>query len=131
MVCTLCANVCVCERERERESLCVYMYIKYTNICVDFFNMVDGLGGSEVDRDPQSTKELKKRLKKRAEDSDEIVEKRMAKAQSEISHWIEYDYVLVNENIDICLNQIFIIIRAERLKRFRQNNIFDFVEKLS
>ena len=80
---------------------------------------------------PPSTNELKKRLKKRAEDSDQIVEKRMAKAKSEISHWIEYDYVLINNNIEQCLNQIFQIIYAERLKRFRQNNIFDFVEKLS
>tara|TARA_E500000331_G_C16986241_1_gene595757 strand:- start:55 stop:675 length:621 start_codon:yes stop_codon:yes gene_type:complete len=80
---------------------------------------------------PPSTSELKKRLKQRAEDSDQIVEKRMAKARSEISHWIEYDYVLINDNIDKCLDQIFLIIRAERLKRFRQTNIFDFVEKLS
>ncbi len=80
---------------------------------------------------PPSTDELKKRLKKRAEDSDAIVEKRMSKARSEISHWIEYDYVLINNNIDECLEKILVIIQAERLKRFRQNYIFDFVEKLT
>jgi guanylate kinase len=80
---------------------------------------------------PPSTNELKKRLKKRAEDSDEIVENRMSKARSEISHWIEYDYVLINEDIDECLKKILVIIQAERSKRFRQNYIFDFVEKLT
>ena len=80
---------------------------------------------------PPRTNELKKRLKKRAEDSDEIVENRMSKARSEISHWIEYDYVLINEDIDECLKKILVIIQAERSKRFRQNYIFDFVEKLT
>ena len=80
---------------------------------------------------PPSTNELKKRLKKRAEDSDEIVENRMSKARAEISHWIEYDYVLINEDIDECLKKILVIIQAERSKRFRQNYIFDFVEKLT
>ena len=80
---------------------------------------------------PPSTDELKKRLKRRAEDSDEIVENRMSKARSEISHWVEYDYVLINEDINSCLKKILVIIQAERSKRFRQKYIFDFVEKLT
>ena len=80
---------------------------------------------------PPSTDELKKRLKRRAEDSDEIVENRMSKARSEISHWVEYDYVLINEDINKCLENILVIIQAERSKRSRQKYIFDFVEKLT
>ena len=79
---------------------------------------------------PPSTKELENRLKNRAEDSNQIVENRMSKAQSEISHWIEYDYVLINDNIEKCVKEILTIINAERLKRFRQKYIFDFVDKL-
>ena len=80
---------------------------------------------------PPSTDELKKRLKRRAEDSDEILENRMSKAKSEISHWVEYDYVLINEDINKCLENILVIIQAERSKRSRQKYIFDFVEKLT
>ena len=79
---------------------------------------------------PPSTKELENRLKNRAEDSNQIVENRMSKAKSEISHWIEYDYVLINDNIEKCVKEILTIINAERLKRFRQKYIFDFVDKL-
>ena len=80
---------------------------------------------------PPSTMELEKRLKSRAEDSNKIVKNRMSKAQSEISHWVEYDYVLINDDIEECVRKILTIINAERLKRFRQNFIFDFVEKLT
>ena len=79
---------------------------------------------------PPSTKTLKSRLKKRAEDSDLIVKNRMAKAKSEINHWIEYDYVLVNEDIEECTKKIIEILNAERLKRFRQKHLFKFVEQL-
>ena len=54
----------------------------------------------------------------------------MSKAKSEISHWIEYDYVLVNENIKKCKDQIITILNAERNKRSRQKFIFEFTEKL-
>ena len=80
---------------------------------------------------PPSTTELEKRLKSRAEDSNKIVKNRMSKAQSEISHWVEYDYVLINDDIEECVRKILTIINAERLKRFRQNYIFDFVEGLT
>ena len=79
---------------------------------------------------PPSNKILRDRLKKRNEDSDNIMEKRMSKAKNEIGHWIEYDYVLINDEIDKCTKEVMIILDAERKKRFRQNFIFDFVNKL-
>ena len=79
---------------------------------------------------PPSNKILKERLKKRNEDSLEIVNKRMSKAKSEISHWIEYDYVLINEDLVTCTNEVVTILEAERKKRDRQKFIFSFIEKL-
>ena len=79
---------------------------------------------------PPSNMILKKRLKKRNEDSLEIVNKRMSKAKSEISHWIEYDYVLINEDLVTCTNEVVTILKAERKKRDRQKFIFSFIEKL-
>ena len=80
---------------------------------------------------PPSNKILLKRLKKRNEDSDKIVEKRMSKAKSEISHWIEYDYVIINNDIDKSAEEVKTILNAERKKRVRQKFIFDFIEKLT
>ena len=80
---------------------------------------------------PPSTKSLSERLNKRAEDSDITMIKRMNQAKNEISHWIEYDYVLINKDIDVCTKEILLILNAERKKRFRQKFIFDFVEKLT
>ena len=65
---------------------------------------------------PPSNMILKERLKKRNEDSLEIVNKRMSKAKSEISHWIEYDYVLINEDLVTCTNEVVTILKAERKK---------------
>ena len=79
---------------------------------------------------PPSNMILKERLKKRNEDSLEIVNKRMSKAKSEISHWIEYDYVLINEDLVTCTNEVVTILEAERKKRDRQKFIFSFIEKL-
>ena len=79
---------------------------------------------------PPSNTELLKRLKKRAEDSNEIVSKRMSKAKSEISHWIEYDYVLINKNLNKCAQEIINILSSERKRRNRQKFIFDFIEQL-
>ena len=79
---------------------------------------------------PPSTKILEKRLKKRAEDSDIMIEKRMREAKTEISHWIEYDYVLINNDIEECTSEVITILNAERKKRIRQGFIFEFVEKL-
>ena len=66
---------------------------------------------------PPSNKILLKRLKKRNEDSDKIVEKRMSKAKSEISHWIEYDYVIINNDIDKSAEEVKTILNAERKKK--------------
>ena len=66
---------------------------------------------------PPSLAELKTRLKKRAQDSDEVVESRMEKAKSDISKYNLYDYVLINQNFDLALAEISIIIEAERFKR--------------
>ena len=79
---------------------------------------------------PPSNKELHERLKKRAEDSAETVSKRMSKARSEISHWIEYDYVLINHNLKNCSLEVLNILNAERKKRNRQKFIYDFITKL-
>ncbi len=79
---------------------------------------------------PPSNKILLERLKKRAEDSQDIVDKRMSKAKAEMSHWIEYDYVLINNDISECSSEIMNILNAERKKRNRQKFIFSFIEKL-
>ena len=79
---------------------------------------------------PPSNNELLKRLKKRAEDSTNIVSKRMSKAKSEISHWIEYDYVLVNKELNQCIAEIITILNVERKRRSRQKFIYDFIDKL-
>lgn len=79
---------------------------------------------------PPSIEELERRLYARAQDSAEVVAKRMAKAVSEISHWTEYDYVIINQNIDEALVKITSILHAERLKRERQEGLTRFVERL-
>jgi guanylate kinase len=80
---------------------------------------------------PPSHAELERRLKERALDSDEIVAKRMAKAASEISHWPEYDYVIVNRDIADALAQVKAILRAERVKRSRLIGVGEFVAGLT
>jgi guanylate kinase len=79
---------------------------------------------------PPSHAELERRLKARASDSDEVVASRMAKAADEISHWPEYDYIIVNSDLDKALFDIQAILNAERLKRARQLGISDFAAKL-
>jgi len=79
---------------------------------------------------PPSMDELERRLKSRAQDSDEVVARRMSKARAEISHWMEYDYVLVNQNLEETLEKIDSILKAERLKRVRQEGLKHFVEGL-
>ena len=68
---------------------------------------------------PPSKTELEKRLKTRAQDSDEVVAQRMAKADAEISHWAEYDYVIINEDLARAEEELFTILKAERIKRIR------------
>jgi guanylate kinase len=76
---------------------------------------------------PPSIEELERRLHSRAQDSDEVVAKRMAKATSEMSHWREYDYIIVNVDVDISVARVEAILAAERLKRDRQSGMGDFV----
>lgn len=79
---------------------------------------------------PPSHAELERRLKARAQDSDEVVSRRMAKAADEISHWAEYDYVIVNDRLDLALANVVAILSAERLKRTRQSGLSQFVRGL-
>ena len=79
---------------------------------------------------PPSARELEARLKKRAQDPPEVVAKRMAEASSEISHWAEYDYVVVNHEIDKSLEDIRTILTAERLKRQRVVGLNAFVRSI-
>lgn len=80
---------------------------------------------------PPSIAELERRLHTRAQDSAEVVQARMAKAISEISHWQEYDYVIVNQDLNLALEKITSILHAERLKRTRQEGLVDFVRTIS
>ncbi len=80
---------------------------------------------------PPSIAELARRLQGRAQDSAEVIAGRMAKSRDEISHWAEYDYVLVNSDLDACAAQLFTIIAAERLRRERQPGLVDHVRGLN
>lgn len=79
---------------------------------------------------PPSVEELERRLHTRAQDSAEVVAKRMAKAGDEMSHWPEYDYIIVNVDVEHSIANVQSILTAERLKRERQVGIHDFVTKL-
>jgi len=79
---------------------------------------------------PPSTRDLEKRLKSRAQDSAEVVAARMAEASDEISHYREYDYIIVNHEIDHAVASVKAILAAERLRRDRQVGLTDFVKRL-
>jgi guanylate kinase len=80
---------------------------------------------------PPSGETLRQRLIKRAQDSSSVVAKRMAEASREISHWPEYDYVIVNEKIEDAHGQVMAILTAERLRRRRQVGLTAFVRELT
>lgn len=80
---------------------------------------------------PPSIEELRRRLQTRAQDSQEIIQRRMSKAIQEISHWAEYEYVIVNYDFATSLSELESILQAERLKRNRQTGLSLFVKKLS
>ena len=80
---------------------------------------------------PPSIAELDRRLRSRVQDSDEVIAGRMAKSQSEISHWAEYDYVIVNSDIDQAFNDLLTILQAERMRRDRQPGLAEFVRGLN
>lgn len=79
---------------------------------------------------PPSTEELERRLHARAQDSDAVVKGRMAKAADEMSHYPEYEYVIVNRDLDRSVAAVRAILEAERLRRERQIGLRDFVESL-
>ncbi len=80
---------------------------------------------------PPSAEELRERLIRRAQDSAMVVAKRMAEASREISHWPEYDYVVVNDEIEDAHRQITAILTAERLRRRRRTGLTEFVRGLT
>ena len=79
---------------------------------------------------PPSMEELERRLRSRGTDSDEVIADRMSRAAGEISHWPEYEYVLVNRDTEQCLAQVRAIVAAERLKRTRRIGLVTFVRDL-
>lgn len=79
---------------------------------------------------PPSYEELEKRLTGRGQDSEEVVRKRMAKASDEMSHWPEYDYVIVNDVIEESIQNVQAILKAERLRRMRRLGLGDFVNSI-
>lgn len=79
---------------------------------------------------PPSMKELEKRIFKRAQDTIEVVTERMSKSANEISHYLEYDYVIINNDLNQSVQQVQSILRAERLRRERQAGLVEFVKRL-
>jgi guanylate kinase len=80
---------------------------------------------------PPSIAELERRLRSRAQDSDAEISKRMAKSRDEISHWAEYDYVLVNDDLRTTFEQLTDILQVERMRRDRQPQLSAFVRRLN
>jgi guanylate kinase len=80
---------------------------------------------------PPSMAELEERLHRRATDSSEVIEARMARAGNEVSHWDGYDYVLVNDDVERCFEGVKTILAAERLKRSRQTGLIGFIRGLT
>ena len=80
---------------------------------------------------PPSRAELERRLCARAQDSDAVVRQRMAKAADEMSHWAEYDYVVINREVDETVNGVAAILAAERLRRHRHIGLDAFVRRVS
>ena len=80
---------------------------------------------------PPSIAELERRLRSRGQDSEEVIAGRMAKSEAEISHWAEYDYVLINNDLDQAEADLITILKAERMRRDRQPGLSDFVRGLN
>jgi guanylate kinase len=80
---------------------------------------------------PPSIAELDRRLNDRAQDSAEVIAGRMAKSRDEISHWAEYDYVLINDDLNATFTQLQTILQTERMRRDRQPGLADFVRQLN
>jgi guanylate kinase len=80
---------------------------------------------------PPSIEELERRLRERGQDSEAVIAGRMAKSEAEISHWAEYDYVLVNDDVELAFQALTTILQAERMRRDRQPHLADFVRSLN
>jgi len=79
---------------------------------------------------PPSLEELRSRLESRAQDTDEVIDARMDRARAEISHWAEYDYVVINDDVSECFDRVYEILDAERMRRTRQTGLIPFVREL-
>ncbi|MGA1801250.1 guanylate kinase [Rhizobium sp. HT1-10] len=79
---------------------------------------------------PPTMTELQSRLHRRAEDSEEVIATRLANSRAEIEHWREYDYVLINEDLNTAFDSVQSIVKAERLRRDRRHGMFDFIRGL-
>ena len=86
--------------------------------------------GSEMCIRDSSTRELERRLRERAQDPSHIVDKRMAKAMDEISHYPEYDYIIINSDLSQSVNSVRSILHSERLRRGRQIGLIHFIKQL-
>ncbi|MDF7773722.1 guanylate kinase [Sphingomonas sp. AOB5] len=80
---------------------------------------------------PPSMKILHERLTNRGTDSTEVIDRRMSRANAEVSHWDGYDYVLVNDDVEQCYDCVHTILKAERLKRSRQTGLIGFIRGLN
>ena len=79
---------------------------------------------------PPSFEALRSRLEARAQDSEAVIDGRMERARGEISHWAEYEYVVINDDVDECFVKVREILHAERMERTRQTGLIDFVREL-
>jgi guanylate kinase len=79
---------------------------------------------------PPTMRELKGRLRRRAEDTEEVIAARLANSLSEMKHWGDYDYIVINDDLDAACAQVRAIVTAERLRRDRRPGLFDFVQGL-
>ncbi|MCD7108961.1 guanylate kinase [Rhizobium sp. DKSPLA3] len=79
---------------------------------------------------PPTMAELQSRLHRRAEDTDEVIATRLANSRAEIEHWLEYDYIVVNEDLDTAFAAVRSIVEAERLRRDRRPGLFEYVQGL-
>jgi len=79
---------------------------------------------------PPTMTELQSADNRRAEDSEEVIQTRLANSRAEIAHWREYDYVIVNDDLNAAFDAVQSIVKAERLRRDRRHGMFDFVREL-
>lgn len=79
---------------------------------------------------PPSMAELQSRLHRRAEDTEAVIQTRLANSRSEIEHWREYDYVFINDDLDSAYDTVRSVVKAERVRRDRRHGLFDFVRGL-